>query len=129
MVLRVAYDKDQYDKSLNSSLNTNFVVEFPVLNWAYVARYVRLELIDTRDRLNPKKVKSVHVDLRGINVDNVTKMVDKFREDTKNTVNDNFTTSEAEFSILLVGIPQEQDGTDVVKQPTNLIIPDITTVK
>lgn len=128
LTLRISYDKEHRDKTDLTTLDVGFLVEFPIQSWNNIARYVHIELIDTKDKQAQKKVKSVDLDLRSIVVDALTKMVLKLDEETSKLANDNFTTSEIEISVLLIGLPRANDMSEIVNQPRNFVIPELQCV-
>lgn len=129
LTLRVSYEKENFDKVGLNTLEVDFPVEFLVTGTTNVARYVTIELINHRDKQDPKKIKTVNVDLRSISIDCLTKLVLKFDEITAKHFHDNFTTSEVELSVLLLGAPREKDISELAQEPRNLVIPDLEIVR
>lgn len=127
--LRVSYDKEAFVKKDITSLNVNYPVDILASSQDQLQRKLYIEIYNVKEAANSKKVKWLAVDLKTIEPDTLTKMVVKFNEEGQDVNNDNFTTSEVEFSILLIGLSKEGEIQNIPRESKVFNIPELQGVK
>lgn len=126
--LRVTYDKDQFEKTGINSFDLDFPIEINTQN--NFTRKLSIELYDNKRSKHPVKLNGVTIDLKAIDYDIPTKMVLRLAEEIENVAHDNFTTSEVEFTILLVSAPMNESNVtkDIIRESRQFIIPELENV-
>lgn len=128
LAIYATYGKDKIRKDNIQTLNIDFEGEFTLKNVRDIPRYLNIEVVDEKDKSHVRKIKSMTIDLKRIQINSLTKLIYRFKEELPEVPNENFTTSEAEISILMVGIQKAVPDTLVIKPPQTLFVTEFENV-
>lgn len=126
LTLRVSYDKQQQEKKRLTTLNISFFMEFEVENPEQLQRKILVELFENKASGSAKRIMWLEIDLKAVECNVLTKTILKFTEDKVDNYNENFTTAEAEISLLLLG---SATGTEIpTTEFKRYILPELENV-
>ena len=101
-------------------------MEFEVENPEQLQRKILVELFENKASGSAKRIMWLEIDLKAVECNVLTKTILKFTEDKVDNYNENFTTAEAEISLLLLG---SATGTEIpTTEFKRYILPELENV-
>jgi len=102
--LHMTYGKEKLKKKDLQVLEIDYDAKFNMTGIKETPRYLNVEIFDEKNPNTPLKIKYLNVDLKRVPFDVPTKLTLKFQEENPYIYNDNFITSEIEFTLFLEGV-------------------------